>query len=90
MVLQLSELSADEIEFIISRRAESSSLPPTFTKKLMSAITELKLTLGHLLSGQNDSDTQTVTLRDVFRIADRQPGTLNELAVHTFILLGER
>ena len=47
--------------------------------------------MSHTLSSFNaDLISQQITLRDLFRIADRLPTSVEELAMHIFMLIGEK
>lgn len=91
ITLEVSEISSQELKYILSKRQTSRNLPSRFIDGLLEITTQLKIKMSHTLSSFNaDLISQQITLRDLFRIADRLPTSVEELAMHIFMLIGEK
>ncbi|CAL6107242.1 Midasin [Hexamita inflata] len=91
VVMEIAEISVQELKFILSKRQGSKNLTPKFIELLVSICQQLKLKLSHTLASyQADLVSQQLTLRDLFRIADRLPTSLEELGMFIFMLVGEK
>eukprot|EP01135_Chromosphaera_perkinsii_P003042 Nk52_evm24s233 gene=Nk52_evmTU24s233 len=83
--LHFDDIPQEELETILSKRCV---IPPTYCKKLVLILKELQSTRQgtKLFSGK----TAFITLRDLFRWAERRPNGYEELARDGFCLLAER
>lgn len=83
--IQVSDLPDQDLLTILEQRCH---IPPSFAKKMITVMRELQLRrrTTSLFSGRDGF----VTARDLFRWASRGPRSKEELAVHGFLLLGER
>ncbi|KAH0571036.1 Midasin [Spironucleus salmonicida] len=91
VMIEVSEITNQELEFILSKRNGSDQLPEKFIKGLINICSDIRVKLQNTVSGVNvDLVSQQLTLRDLFRVADRLPSTIDELGLTIFMLLGER
>lgn len=89
IMIEFSDISIDELKEILTNRSTSRHLAPQYCEKLIITIQAIKMQLSH----RNNNAVMTnalITLRDLFRVADRLPRTLTELAMSIFELIGER
>ncbi|KAH3757277.1 AAA ATPase midasin [Pelomyxa schiedti] len=83
--LHIEEIPDPELETILTRRC---IIPPSYSAKIVSVMKELQRnrTVSEVFSGKH----AFVTLRDLFRWAQRHPSSLQELAEEGYCLLAER
>lgn len=83
--VQVDELPDTDLVEIIERRCR---LPQSFAKRMVAVMRELQTRrrVSRLFSGKSGF----VTARDLFRWGARRPDSRESLAVHGFLLLGER
>ena len=89
IMIEFSDISMEELKEILSNRSTSRHLAPQYCEKLIATIQAIRMQLSH----RNNNAVMTnalITLRDLFRVADRLPRTLSELAMGIFELIGER
>ena len=70
-------------------------LPSTFIDKIITVTEAVKCKLAHTItsnvgSGDADITPQIITLRDVFKIADSMPDSIDNLVRVIYIVLCER
>lgn len=83
--LQVDELPDEDLLMILKNRF---SLPCSFAQGMVSVMRELQI-IRRASSIFNGNDG-FVTSRDLFRWSSREPRSRDELAIHGFLLLGER
>ncbi|KAG5506394.1 hypothetical protein JKF63_05897 [Porcisia hertigi] len=83
--ITVDEIPTTEISTILCRRF---SLPQSFAEKMVEVMTALQIHRqnSQIFAGRHGF----ITPRDLFRWAERQPETYQQLAEHGFLLLGER
>eukprot|EP01116_Phalansterium_solitarium_P008707 TRINITY_DN2266_c0_g2_i3.p1 TRINITY_DN2266_c0_g2~~TRINITY_DN2266_c0_g2_i3.p1 ORF type:complete len:1859 (-),score=760.71 TRINITY_DN2266_c0_g2_i3:142-5718(-) len=83
--LHIDEIPEHELEVILEQRC---SIPRSFCQKLVLIMKDLQRNRQstHVFAGKHGY----ITLRDLFRWAERKPGTYQELADTGFMLLAER
>ena len=83
--LQMDEIPTEELSQILQQRFQ---LPPSFCNKMVSVMIELqrRRTASRIFHGKHGF----ITPRDLFRWAERKPGTYQELAEAGYMLLAER
>lgn len=89
IMIEFADISTEELKEILINRSTSRHLAPQYCEKLITTIQAIKMQLSH----RNNNAVMTnalITLRDLFRVADRLPRTLTELAMGIFELIGER
>ncbi|KAJ1518492.1 hypothetical protein HMI54_015680 [Coelomomyces lativittatus] len=83
--LHFDDLPDTELLQILSQRC---ALPPSYAKKMVQVYQTLRT--RRQTSRIFDGKSSFITLRDLFRWADRRPSSYDELAIHGFMILGER
>lgn len=83
--VQVDELPDFDLLAVLEAR---SSIPSSFSRKMVAVMRELQM--RRRTSGMFSGREGYVTARDLFRWASRQPRSKEELAIHGFLLLGER
>ena len=83
--LHFDNIPDDELAIILEKRC---ALPPSYCKKLVLVMKDLQTARQHsqVFAGKQGF----ITLRDLFRWANRHPNGYEELAEAGFMLLGER
>ncbi len=83
--LYFEEINEEDLEKIINKRG---ALPPTFIKKLMSIMKDLKIyrQRNDFFSGKEG----VITVRDLLKWSKRSVTTLEELAMEGYCLLAEK
>jgi midasin len=81
----VGDIPDDELQTIVEKRCQ---LPTTFTKRMIGAVVDLRR--HRHASGAFSGRRGVVTFRDLFRWAQRRPGSQEELAAHGYMLLAER
>lgn len=83
--LHIDDIPEHEVEVILEKRCE---LPPSYCKKLVAVMVELQRhrQSSKVFAGKHGF----VTLRDLFRWAQRRPNGYQELAHEGYMLLAER
>lgn len=80
IMIEFADISTEELKEILINRSTSRHLAPQYCEKLITTIQAIKMQLSH----RNNNAVMTnalITLRDLFRVADRLPRTLTELAM---------
>ncbi|KAN0037183.1 hypothetical protein ACTFIV_002519 [Dictyostelium citrinum] len=84
--LHVDDIPEDELEEILCKRC---ALPPSYCKKLVLIMKELQLNRqgsNQVFAGKHGA----ITFRDLFRWAERQPSSYEELGIAGYQLLAER
>eukprot|EP01132_Coremiostelium_polycephalum_P002326 gene2326-2870_t len=84
--LHIDDIPENELEEILSKRC---ALPPSYCKKLVAIMRELQLNRqgsSQVFAGKHGY----ITFRDLFRWAERNPSSYEELGVAGYMLLAER
>ncbi|KAF2076411.1 hypothetical protein CYY_002268 [Polysphondylium violaceum] len=84
--LHVDDIPEHELEEILSKRC---ALPPSYCKKLVAIMRELQLNRqgsSQVFAGKHGY----ITFRDLFRWAQRNPSSYDELGVAGYMLLAER
>ncbi|GAM17979.1 hypothetical protein SAMD00019534_011540 [Acytostelium subglobosum LB1] len=84
--LHVDDIPENELEEILSKRCR---LPPSYCKKLVAIMRELQLNrqgASQVFAGKHGY----ITFRDLFRWAERNPSSYDELGVAGYMLLAER
>ncbi|TNJ30464.1 Midasin [Giardia muris] len=87
--IEFVDFSDQELKEILQQRDTSRNLAPKYIELLVQTVKNIRETLEHRRGNTLPVGT-LVTLRDLFRIADRLPRDLEELAQSIFELIGER
>ncbi|RMZ83086.1 hypothetical protein DV738_g1188, partial [Chaetothyriales sp. CBS 135597] len=83
--IHFDEIPEDELETILTRR---SQIAPSFCKQIVTVYK--KLSLQRQSARLFEQRNSFATLRDLFRWASRKIDDRQQLAIHGFLLLGER
>ncbi|KAL6070950.1 Midasin [Balamuthia mandrillaris] len=83
--LHIDDIPSEELETILNQRCQ---LPPSYCKKLVLVMQDLQRHRQgtRVFAGKHGF----ITLRDLFRWAERRPGSWQELAEEGYMLLAER